>query len=651
MSIDYSKTFAAFNRVADQMEFLTRVVHAHVLSDDYLGCPGKAKRLLAAIHKVAGSNNKLLLQTFIGKMHYKVPALHLDLKERLTPFEYQRAKIIAAGVVTNVILDNGMFEVSEEVKAEKIGNSRKFRTYYYIELGGTPEKDLYKGIHLDPGVVNQTSVGTWKLTGAHREFLSEIASVPYKIWSGCTEQLLMKGYSLKTDWNKKVDKHGNRLKEDPILKKYRYKLYSDKIVNHVKRFPRFYLSAKYCHRYRTYYEAATLEGIRPQGKLWETLMIDCAEPYDLTEDDERVLKHIIYVVLHGRANEETAVKKFTEDDLLTAQGMDPIQAQSEKEFGKAILLNKAAKAIEDYRLGNPSTSIFGLDFTNSGLMMSGLSFHSKEMMKAANLGAHKTVYDSHTEFGNSFDLELTRDDVKKLQTPLLHGSSIKTLHTILTEKLGKEISERQVEERIEKAYGPCVRNIVTVADWGTLAFGNRQSILRWTLPDGFKAGSRAHMDGVPIRIYVASARHEIGYNQYIVRSNMPLVEDKNGYPVYDKDTELDGVHYPVTVHKRGLFADITHGNDAYVLRCVVRSLREAKRPFLLKHDDYITTPASQRIVKRAAQDAFSDLYEHNTYQRAMEEIKEHSPYDLEVPTLVIGDAPNTASHSENFLMP
>jgi hypothetical protein len=132
---------------------------------------------------------------------------------------------------------------------------------------------------------------------------------------------------------------------------------------------------------------------------------------------------------------------------------------------------------------------------------------------------------------------------------------------------------------------------------------------------------------------------------------MPLVEDKNGYPIYDKNTELGGVRYPVKVHKRGLFADLTHSIDAYVLRCVVRALRKAKRPFLLKHDDYIVPPGAQRIVKQAAQEAFNVLYQNNVYQTALEEIAEHSPYELEVPYLYIGTARNTAVASTNFLMP
>lgn len=654
MNIDYSKTLSAYLGYEGPMEHVHRIVHDYVLSDQYLGKPGKAKQIWKGIGKIADVNKELLIQTFVPKLRFKLPSLHLD--EQLDPFELERAKLIAAGVVTNVLVDSGYFTIREEVEVVMVNKQKRFKKFVYLQLGGEPLDDLYRGINLEPGVVNQTSVGGWSLTAEQRFHLAEVASVPYKIWDGCTKELLLHGYSLKQDWNKKhwIDKTGEKrkLSEDPILKKRRFNVYAHKIVDHVKKFPRFYLSMKYDHRYREYYEAAVLEGMLPHGKLWNTLMIDSAEPFDLTEDDVCVLKHIIYVNLHGRENLENANKKFSPDDYLAALTANPFEAKTEKEFGVAILLNKAVHAIEQFMNNEQCTFMFGYDFTNCGLMMAGLSFHSKEMMKSANLGNHKTVHDSHADFGSGYDLDLDRDTIKEIHTPLLHGSSNKGLVKILNKHLGEDVvDEAKVADANEKAYGVCVRNIGTIADWGYLITGNRQSTLRWTMPDGYKAASKAYMEGVPVQCYAASARHKEGYCAYVVVSSMPLVEDNNGYPIYDKHTQLDGVPYPVKVHKRGLFADLTHSIDAYVLRCVVRALRKAGRPFLLKHDDYIVPPSAMHIVKAAAQSAFTELYGVNMYRKALIEIAEHSPYDLEVPTLYMGDARNTAGVSENFLMP
>jgi hypothetical protein len=657
MNIDYSKTLSAYLGYEGKMEHLTRVVHEYVLSDQYLGKKGKAKQIWKGVGKIADINKELLIQSFVPKLRFKLPALHLD--EQFDAFETERAKLIAAGIVTNVLVDSGYFTVREDIcviPVKTVNGHKKFKKFLYLQLGGEPLKDLYKGINLDPGVVNQSSVCGRSLTAEQRFHLSEVASVPYKIWDGCTTELLMHGYGLKSDWHKKhwVDADGKkrRLSEDPIVKKRRFAVYADKIVNHVKKFPKFFLSMKYDHRYREYYEAATLAGMCPHGKLWETLMIDSAEPFDLTEDDREVLKHIIYVNIHGRTTMANALKAFTVEDLFYAESVDPMTATTEKEFGRLLLLHKASIALKQYADGEQSTFMFGYDFTNSGLMMAGLSFHSKEMMKSANLGNHKTVHDSHTDFGKGYGLDLDRDTVKEVHTPLLHGSSIKTLVKILNSHLGEgAVDEAKVSEANEKAYGLCVRNIGTIADWGALVTGNRQSILRWTMPDSYKAASRAHMEGVPIECYAASARHKEGYCLYVVVSNMPLVEDNNGYPIYDKNTQLDGVSYPVKVHKRGLFADLTHSIDAYVLRCVVRALRAAGMPFLLKHDDYIVPPRAMHIVKAAAQEAFNELYKVNMYSEALKEIAEFSPYNPGIPTLYMGDARNTAGVSENFLMP
>ena len=650
MNIDYSKTLSAYQGYEGKMEHLTRVVHDYVLSDEYLGRPGKMKQVLKAIDKIADVNKELLIQSFVGKLRHKLPSLHID---RLTAFEHERAKLIASSIVTNVVVDNGMFGIREDVKKiDMKSGERKFKKFLYIVLGGEPIVDYYKGIHLEPGVVNQTSLGMWSLTGEQRAFLAEVSSVPYQVWDGCNEELLMHGYSLKVDWNHTKDSNGRKLSEDRINRHKRYRLYADKIVNHVKRFPKYYLSAKYDDRGRVYYDAAMLDGIRPHGKLWETLMIDAAEPFNLTEDDCATLRHIIYVTIHGRTSMEKATKNFAMEDLFYAEMVDPLTATDEKSFGEAILLNKAAHALQQFINNEQSTFMFGYDFTNSGLMMAGLSFHSKEMMKSANLGNHKTVHDSHTDFGDAFGLDLKRDQVKKVHTALLHGGTTKTLLKTLVDYLPEgKYSETFVQDAVEKAYGVCVRNITAIADWGTLVVGNRQSILRWTMPDQYKAQSRAHMEGVPIRCYAASARHKEGYCSYVIVSNMPLVEDKNGYPIYDKNTELDGVAYPVKVKKRGLFANLTHSIDAYVLRCVVRELRIAKRPFLLKHDDYIVPPGAMSIVKHAAQEAFGVLYESKMYHKAVTEIAAHSPYSPDVPQLYLGDARNTASASENFLMP
>ena len=88
--------------------------------------------------------------------------------------------------------------------------------------------------------------------------------------------------------------------------------------------------------------------------------------------------------------------------------------------------------------------------------------------------------------------------------------------------------------------------------------------------------------------------------------------------------------------RRGLFADITHSIDAYMLRCVTDAVIASGRPILLKHDDYIVPPGAQSLVLEVAQEIFSDMFSNNLYQEAVDEIIENSPYNLDPMELVGG---------------
>jgi len=349
------------------------------------------------------------------------------------------------------------------------------------------------------------------------------------------------------------------------------------------------------------------------------------------------------------------VRRWSTDDASAALMADPMAATTEKEFGKAILLNRALQALCDQVSGEPSTFMAGYDFTNSGLIMAGVSFQSDEMMRAGNVAGLKTVQDSHTMLGKAFGIEVERDVIKKLHTALLHGGTTRTLTKRLHELMGDDctITEGEVDQAVFKAYGPTVYNIDAIASWTAVAAGNNQSILRWRMPDKFMAASQARMIGCPVHVYVASASHAVGYTDHVIVSDMPLCEDSNGYAIFDRNTHLKGVDYPVQVKKRGLFADITHSIDAFVLRRVTRAVVDAGFPILLKHDDYIAPPGAHKVIVAAAQEALDFLFNANLYQSAVDQIKEHSPWKDRIitPTITLGNGKNNALKSASFLMP
>ena len=647
MNIDSTKTHLAFIKTVDKMEYLTKKVHEYVLESGFLKTHGK--QIIKSVEGIADRYDELLVQTFIGKLRHKLPTLRLGIP--LSDFEMKRKQIIAAALITQIMLDNGSYPVEKRVESTVSHGKKKFHTRQYIQFGGSYEKDLLKGIERKPGVVHQKEVNGWKLKGIEKDFLKRVASIPYQVSLYCNKELLMKGYSLKVDWNNKVDKNGRPLQEDPIMRKKRYEHYADVIMDEVYPMPAFYLPAKYCDRKRVYYEAAVLEGIRPHGKLWETLMIDSAVDYDLTAEDEKVLKHIIYVILHGRVSVEEANRLFSMEDFLNAEAIDPMEQEDEESFGEAILLNKAAQAIMDYKQGKPSRFMFGYDFTNSGLLMSGVSFRSKEMMAAGNIAGSHDVVDSHTAFGDAFDMDLERKDVKKIHMGLMHGSALKSIAEVISEIHGDNTTEEEVREHVENAYGKSVGNIPFIADWGTKVVGNEQSTLRWTMPDGFSACSRAYLKGVPILTYVASGSHKDGYCSYVIVSDMPWIEDRKGFPVYGKEVTVSGAVYEVEQKKRGLFANITHSIDSYMLRHITSAVLATGRPILLKHDDFIVPPNALSVVRNAAKEVFDEMYHENLYQHALDEIVHNSPYELESVDLVLGDGDCKVWMSDNFLMP
>ena len=651
MSIDTKKTLQAFeilaDKMGDEMEFLTKHVHEYVLLSGFLETHEKS--INKAVESIAGRFDELLVQAFAGKLRHKIPALRMGIK--LNDFDKKRAPMIAAKLIVNILVDNGTYVVDKRVESQTVNNVKKFHTRLYIKLGGSYTKDLLKGIEDRPGVVHQKDVHGWKLSAVEKAFLRKVGSVPFCVSDVCTKELLMKMYTLKKDWDYKVDKNGRPLQEDPIMFKKRFNGYADTIMDQVAPLGAFYLSGKYCGRDRVYYEAARLPGLRPHGKLIETLMIDSAVPYDLTDEDARILRHIIYVTLRGRVSVDEANRLFSLEDLLDAQAINPMEQDDEESMGEAVLLNKCYKALQDYQNGVPSKYMFGYDFTNSGLLMSGVSFRSERMMEAGNIAGGLDVVDSHTAFGAAYDLDLNRKGIKKVHMGLMHGSAIMSIAKTIREITGSNTTESDVNGYNEKAYGAPVTNITSIAEWGTKIVGNLQSSLRWTMPDKFSACSRAYLKGVPVQVYAASASHKDGYTSDVIVSDMPWVEDKNGFPMYGKDTMVGGVMYKVEQKRRGLFANITHSIDAYMLRHITEAVLASGRPILLKHDDFIAPPGAYHHILEAARVTFTELFQDNLYQQAIDEIAEHSPYDIEPLELVMGHAECTVWESDNFLMP
>ncbi len=635
VNIDVTNTYAAWLLSGESMATFDRVVHEYFFKTYFNKHQHVIQRRLA---RIFDQNDEILIGALIGKVENKLPTAFVpgfpdDYHER-------KARKTMAGLICHSLMDANTVPSKIQVKRNAEG---KWETLTYLYLGGDPKKDLLKGLHFKPGVFEQTHNEGWKLRSADKKRGKRLASIPFELSDVASDEIIMHGYELKPDWNRRTDKYGKKLPEDFNTKVERYRGYKDLIMS--LRGERFYLELKYSGSGRMFYKTQ-IEGARPQGKKWETQMIDSAEAYYLSVEQRDALKHLIYCELkHERVTPAEACKKWTDDLLEDALAIDPLKAESEDDYGDMIFTKKAALALQAARDNKPTKYLFGWDFTNSGLIMAGLSFNSEHMLDAGNVHTRDDVVDMHSKFGEAYNLNVSRKEIKRVHMPLLHGSTLKGLVNKVHEITGNtDLTLADVREKNLAAYGPCVDNLIDIADWGVDILHNTQTRFSWTLPDGFRANHKAYFESVPVVITVASAneRHaKTGKTTHTIISDMPYATDNAGRPLIGD----------VKAKVRGLYANITHSLDAYVLRNVVDALLDEGQPVLLKHDDYMVHPGSYEIVLKAARKVFNELFESNLYARALEEIAANAVTKPEVPALILGNAENVIDDARAFLMP
>lgn len=646
VKLDYEASITRFAEVAEHMTTFNRAVHSY-----YFETYGSKFEhdILRSLTHIMECTDQVLLTSAISKLALKLPKPHLQEFGYESDYHNELAKLTMAGIIWHTLIDTK--EVNFKRETKRVEGS--WQTLTTIFLGGNSTKDLLSGIHFNPGKSYQKKVEGFSLRQEHKTRLKKLSSIPFEISDVCTPEVIQKGYELKDDWNKRVDSKGNKLPEHHQTKKDRYQSYNDLICG--LRGTQFYLELKYSASGRMFYKCQ-LEGMRPQGKLWETLMIDSAVAYEITEEQQSALKHHIYCGMERkRVSVQEALDNWTDAHLGFALKIDPMNASTDEEFGEDLLLAKAGRALSLARMGIPTKYMFGWDFTTSGLIVAGVSFRSEEMMKGGNIHTETTVYDAHTNFNDMLELGLSRKDAKKLHQPLLHGGTLKGLLSVVHDVTqSTELSMDELKERLHAAYGKCVDNITEIADWGTEAVSNTQSSLSWTLPDGFRATHKSYFQSVHNKITVVSCddKHKSGVTSHTIVRDMPISFDNNGKPLELKSVDENGTVIPAPVKIRGLYANLTHSLDAYALRHVADGVLGEGKPIMLKHDDFMVHPSSYETILKCAQTAFNKMYLINYYQVAINEIASKSnQHGIESPTLLIGNAKNVVEDSVTFLMP
>ena len=528
---------------------------------------------------------QMLFAQLLGKI-----AERLEMPKGEMPFYRAKQRLIDAGNALLEFIENG--DVIEEKST--VFEEGKYKTISKVRIRGAvgASKDVFHGIStLVPGIVKQKAIRTYRLRSKDKAILSKLSSVQFYRSEFCTNTYISRIHETLL-----VDAHSREL---PIKRKFRYEGYRDAIMS----LESFYLSYKYDGRGRMGPDAGVLEGFRPHGKCYESAAFELA-PRELTEYGRRLLESLEYepVELHNAV---------TKHELLSCLRVPQVT--------KALDTNSTGMTVE-------------FDVTNSGLLIAGLCFKSPEMLMATNGYGSDQLADSHTVFGDVYGLD--RDTAKKVHTPLLHGSSTKTIAGILTEITGKSYSVEDVYAANEKAYGKAVHNINAIALYGRQIMSNHRSEVSWTMPNGFRATHRAYTTSVPLEL-------QLNGRKVKVMSDMPLLLDAKGMPVYDSNAP--GAKDSTSTKMMGLYADIIHSIDGYVLSRVI----DAGIELLPKHDAFLVHPNDGELLKTTLQDIYSDVYERDLIRGILSQIE--AATGVEAPELFIGNAENRVKQSELFL--
>ena len=578
----------------------------------------------------------------VGKLSDRLDVPTLPLRQ----FDLSLVRIYMAGQILSTMIDLNYVVLTEKLEYvidENTGKS-EWKTQQLLSFGKVAKKSTFKvsGISLKPGQVNQKEYKVQaggkarKLSKVEKELLSLASS--FKLRLVDIPLNILETYMKVSPWY--LDVLAGRVTMD--------KIQADELVyealekySRINSLDGFYLSMWMDYRTRLYYDFSEV-GINPHGKHFETSLFESAEPYTITDINEYL--YSAAVIIDGRMPHHEAIDKFNANkDYYMAELRKPLSdTPSVSELGEWLYNTRLADAIESYYNGTETHFLLSEDATNGGLQHGGIGFHSTEMMIPANVGGAPEQLDSHGMLQAKLGLT-SRDTAKDIHQPLLHGSSMHTLASVL------ECSVREAEIFVTKAYGKSVLNIEKIADWGVAVATNNNTSLLWKTRDGFNAQSIAYVETVPLTIKFIADRNSQGWGQLLLHKDMPLLKSVKGELVYGGGSSSNKAKVGGTVKNRGLYANVTHSVDATALRDIIRATGGKG---LWKHDNFLV-PGLMTLVRQTYRQALIAEYDFKAYDAAMVDIL--SNYNGEAPakpTLVYGDATkDSIINSHYYLAP
>ena len=573
---------------------------------------------------VAGQNLEGIV---IARISYNIP-YYGELTFTTPEYYREKAKLSLIKTIINALSTMGYIKKTSKLEREFVDGKPQYKTVVLIDFDGTETiKELTRGIYTEPGMLDGTTVHTkpgakkLKLSSTQKTYLRNESSKAMSLVDVSADKL--RAYYEQTEWY--VNAVAKDI-EDPILLSERVERYIS-VIGDLQNQERLYLTQWFDSRLRSYYTCSLL-GINPHGDTFETSMWEFADAELISEAGYEELVWASVIIGIGRRNKEQALAYWDKhEDAVVAAMMDT----DKNSFGEVFYNERMIQSIADYRNGVPSKFMLGIDYTTGGLQHFGTAFRSVKSMKASNIGGLKTVKDAHGIMGQAFGIE--REAAKKINTPLLHGATYKSIAALITEATGVKHDAGQVQCYVGEAYGEEIHNIQTITDWGDMAYDTNNSTLMFTAPDGEKAQSTCYYKSVKMVVQGLEFEGKANYSSCTLHRDMPYILSAKGEQVHDE------------AKNRGFYANVTHAIDGAALRGIDASLR--------KHDKFYCRPGNMNTIREQGRSSALRNMRRNGYVSAIKEVAEHHKghNKLPLPELVVGKGTESmVIESNNFII-
>jgi len=609
-----------------------------------------AKAIEELIKGGAVTDAKAFLDTLIDEVLYSEAVAKLSYKlnngypslEGLDAHNKEMRKVYLASVLMTILEGEKIIKV--KVNRQVIDGEWKISKTVMPYKVASALKILTKGANIEPTIdkkriVAKIGAKSIKLPSKLRKLAKAVGSQGLKLID--TDREIFEKYLDLSNTFTKIEFSSNITKN-----MYKSKLLDG--IDHLRGRCNF-LDVWYDSRLRMYYSLNQLEGVRPQGKLFEVCQWELPIGEVITESGAKHIRHAIVNLLDGRVSLKKANKVFKLSHLLRLKRLaDTLYTEDfskyekpQNKMGIAMYANRLYTAYSDYKRGIPSKVLIGKDFTSSGPGIAGVSFRSSVLADAANWNGGDIANDLHMMVADALGVK-DRDAAKRVNAPIFHGSTYKAAADAINEYLEEDkFTPKDIEELLVKRFGEAINNIPAIAAWGGNSAINKENpSLSWKSLDGLPCQSTAYYEGYEI---VMDAYNVFTGKmvQTTIKRDMPVLFDNNGEIYQDKSA------YKL-LKKRGLFANITHSVDSYLLRMIQEAVNYRG---IWKHDDFIVHPNDMDNVIDTAREFMAIVYDVNPYLDAMSQI-EAKVNSKCMPKLFTGDLEReNVLESVNFLMP